>query len=161
MPGTLILALYLVVGLYAAVTYVLGPYIPLATIVLGFGMLVVPYLMLEWVLTPAVALLTGFQARWWSVPAVILLGSPLVVLFTVVTPVVSSGSQTLAVPVPWMAVHAKGTGAPLATIRERLVWWGSLHGLGLLAGWASRRFPTARDGTVKSSPDDTMEGDSA
>ncbi|KAL0630206.1 hypothetical protein Q9L58_010948, partial [Maublancomyces gigas] len=107
MPLKVAFSLYLAGSLYAGLMYFLGPVIPLATIALGFGLLVIPYLALEWVVTPGIALLMGFQARWWSVPAVLVFGAPLVLLFTAITPVVSAGSEAMGVPVPWLAVYAK------------------------------------------------------
>ncbi|WP_348013780.1 hypothetical protein [Roseateles sp.] len=121
--------------------------IPLATIALGFGLLVIPYLMLEWVATPAVALVMGIQSRWWSVPATLVFGVPLVVLLTVITPVVGSGSESLNVPVPWLAVYSKSKSSIMPILRERLLWWGALYTFSLLVGWASRRvLPPSENG---------------
>lgn len=43
MTWPLLLSLYGVVAAYAALTYFLGEIVPLATIVLGFGILIIPY----------------------------------------------------------------------------------------------------------------------
>ncbi|MDC6171138.1 hypothetical protein [Paucibacter sp. XJ19-41] len=133
MPVAVAVTLYLGVLLYAALMYLLGPLVPVATIALGFGLLVIPYLMLEWIATPAVAAFMGFQARW-SVAVALVIGLPLVALFTVITPVVSSGSESLAVPVPWLAVFAKSKSSVMAVVRERLVWWGTLYLSAVVAG---------------------------
>lgn len=137
MPVTVVVVLYVGVLVYAALTYLLGPVIPIATIALGFGLLIIPYLMLEWVATPVVAALMGFQARW-SVVAALIVGLPLVVLFTVITPVVSSGSESLAVPVPWLAVFAQSKSDIMPIVRERLLWWGALYACAMAIGRLSR-----------------------
>jgi len=84
-----------------------------------------------------VAVLAGFQARWCLALA-LLAGLPLVIAFTVVTPVANSGNSSLPVPVQWLSVHtaAKDKVAPI--IRERLVWWLSLYMLSLAGGILSR-----------------------
>jgi len=140
MPLRVLLVFYAVGVLYAAITYFLGPYIPLATIALGFGLLIIPYLSVEWVFTPVLAVLIGFQARWWSIPALLVCGVPVIVLFTVISPVVSSGGESLAVPVPWLAVFTKSRTAVVPIIQERLLWWGLLFAFAAFLGRLSRRY---------------------
>ena len=138
MPLRLLFALYGVGVSYAALMYYLGPAVPVGTIALGFGVLVIVYLAVEWVATPALAIVIGLQARWWSVPVLLLFGTPLVILFTVVSPVVGAGSEALGVPVPWLAVPAKSRPSMAPIIQERLLWWGLLHLAAATAGWFSR-----------------------
>lgn len=138
MTWPILLSLYAVVTTYAALTYFLGELVPLATIVLGFGIFIILYLMLEWVATPMVAAFMGFHARW-SVGTALVFGLPLVVAFTFVTPVVSSGNATLAVPVPWLSVYTKSRVEVLPLIWERLVWWGVLYAVSMLLGLVSRK----------------------
>lgn len=145
MPVVVAIFLYAGVLVYAALMYALGPLAPIATIALGLGLLIIPYLALEWVATPVVAALMGFQARW-SVAAALVVGLPLVVLFAVVTPVVSSGSEFLGVPVPRLAVFAKSKTSIWPVLRERLVWWGALYTCALIVGRLSRHVPTRGGG---------------
>ena len=130
-------AAYAVVLVYAALAFYLGPLVPLGTIVVGFGLLIVPYLALEWVATPVVAVAMGYCARW-SIGASVLLGVPLVALYALVTPVVSSGDPTLSVPVPWLSVYEANKVSIVPMISERLHWWASLYLLSALAGRLSR-----------------------
>jgi hypothetical protein len=148
MPLAAVLALYVPILLYAALALFLGKLVALATIVFGFGLLIFPYLMLEWIATPVVAAVMGFQARW-GVAKALQFGLPLVILFTAVTPVISSGDATLAVPVPWLSVRPVGWAQVIPIVLERLSWWGSVYLVTLLAGLVSRKIkPIA----AKSSP---------
>jgi hypothetical protein len=139
-PIAVLLVFYAAGLLYAALTYYLGPYIPLATIALGFGLLIFFYLAVEWVVAPVLAVIIGFQARWWSLPVLILFGAPVVILFTAISPVVSSGSKALGVPVPWLAVFTASRSAIAPIIQERLLWWGLLFIAAALLGRVSRRY---------------------
>lgn len=47
--------------MYAALMYLLGPVVPIATIALGFGLLIIPYLALERAATPIVAALMIYK----------------------------------------------------------------------------------------------------
>lgn len=138
MTWPILISMYGVVAVYAALTYLLGDLVPLATIALGFGILIIPYLLLEWIATPLVAAIMGFQARW-SIGVALVLGLPLVVAFTFATPVISSGDPTLSVPVPWLSVYAKSRATVLPLIKERLLWWGMLYAVAMLLGLVSRK----------------------
>jgi len=140
MPLRALIAFYAAGLLYAALMYYLGPYIPLATIALGFCLLIFFYLAVEWVAAPALAVIIGFQARWWSLPVLVLCGAPVVILFTAISPVVSSGSESLAVPVPWLAVFSASRSSIAPIIQERLLWWGLLFIAAALLGRLSRRY---------------------
>ena len=131
------LTLYAGVLLYAAVAYFLGPLVPIATIALGFGLLIIPYLFMEWIATPVVAAVMGYQARW-TISGALVFGLPLVVLFTAITPVVSSGNASMSVPVPWLSVFASNKAKVVPIILERLVWWVSLYLVALVTGRISR-----------------------
>jgi hypothetical protein len=137
MPLPFIFALYASILAYGAATYFLGESLQLLTVVVGFGLLIVPYLTFEWVAAPVVALAMGFQARW-SFMTSIVLGVPLVVLFTVITPVISSGNSSLPIPVPWLSVFEIGKSEVIPIIRERLIWWAGAYLAGMLIGWISR-----------------------
>jgi len=137
MPLTLIVTLYLFILAYGAITYALGSFLQVLTVVLGFGLLIIPYLMLEWIATPLVALTMGFQARW-SFSISIFLGVPLIVLFTVITPVVVSGNNSLPMPVPWLSVFEKGRFEVIPIIHERLIWWGGTYMAAVFIGRISR-----------------------
>src|SRR4051794_6177394 len=117
MPLALFLTLYVVIAAYAALAYLLGPLMQLGTIVVGFGLPILLYLGLEWVACPMVAAAAGFHARW-SATTALLLGIPLVALFTFVTPVVGSGNPNLSVPVPWLSVHSSAKDGALAVARQ-------------------------------------------
>lgn len=146
MPFKAALCLHLVPLTYGALMYRLGPVVPIATIALGFGLLIIPYLLLEWVVTPGIAVLMGFQARWRSVPSTLILGGPLVLLFTLVTPVVSAGSEGMGVPVPWLAVYANNKESIIPIIHERLVWWGLAFAASAIAGRMSNFIWKPRNG---------------
>jgi hypothetical protein len=123
--------------LYAAFAVVLGEGVQLVTIVFFFGLLVIPYLALEWVVTPLVAVVSGIYARW-SIALALAAGLPLVLAFTIVTPVVSSGNSSLPVPVPWLSNYSSAKSAVVPIIRERLTWWISVYTLSFAVGLASR-----------------------
>ena len=139
MPRAILLSAYAVALVYAALAFCLGPLVPLGTIVVGFGLLIIPYLALEWIATPVVAIAMGYYSRW-SIGASVLHGVPLVALYALVTPVVSSGDSTLSVPVPWLSVYAANKVSILPIISQRLQWWASLYLLSALAGRLSRVF---------------------
>jgi hypothetical protein len=84
-----------------------------------------------------VAAAAGFHARWSATTALVL-GIPLVALFTFVTPVVGSGNPNLSVPVPWLSVHSSAKEGALAVARQHLVWWGGVYFACLAFGLLSR-----------------------
>lgn len=137
MPLVLIFALYAFILIYGVTAYALGSFLQVVTVVLSFGLLIIFYLALEWIATPFVALAIGFQARW-SFTTSLVLGAPLVVLFTVITLVVSSGNPSLPMPVPWLSVFKKARTEVIPIIHERLIWWGGIYMTGMLIGRISR-----------------------
>jgi len=145
MPKSLIISLYAFILAYGSATYFLGESLQLLTVIVGFGLLIIPYLALEWVASPVVALAMGFQARW-SFRTSIILGAPLISLFTAITPVISSGNSSLPIPVPWLSVFERGRLEVFPIIQERLIWWACAYLTGLLIGWISRFI---RPATVK------------
>ncbi|MGQ5522201.1 hypothetical protein ACUHMQ_02965 [Chitinimonas sp. PSY-7] len=134
-----VVVLYAFIILYAALTFLLGELVPIITIVLGFGMLIIPYLILEWVVTPMIAAVMGFQARW-SLIAAIIFGIPLMFLYTIATPVVSSGNSSLPVPVPWLSVYKTMKHSILPIITERLIWWSGIYLFAAFIGKISCRW---------------------
>lgn len=125
-----IFILYAGIILYAAINLVLGEYVSIITIRVGFGLPIIPYLIIEWIVTPLVVAYSGFQSRWSKKDA-LCVGLPLFVLYTVVTPVVSSGGW---VPVPWLSVFSQELQTVLPIISTRLLWWGGLYSVAYLWG---------------------------
>lgn len=137
MKPQLFLVLGVVIVVYGALTYILGEGLQLITIIFFFGLLLIPYLALEWVITPLVAMVSGIYARW-SVTLALAAGLPLILAFTIVTPVVSSGNSSLPVPVPWLSIFASAKATVAPVIRERLAWWLSLYAICFAVGLISR-----------------------
>ncbi|MCX7514653.1 hypothetical protein [Frateuria sp. STR12] len=134
--------LYKAIFGYAVMCLVLGKMLQVVTVVLGFGLLIVAYLGLEWVATPLVAAYAGVQSRW-SPRRALWAGIPLFVVFTVVTPVVDSGASALPMPVPWLSVFQAKKAEVLPVIEMRLAWWACVYGVAYVLGLFSRRFRPA------------------
>lgn len=122
--------LYAGIILYATLNLLLGEYVGVITIRVGFGLPIIPYLIIEWIVTPLVAVYSGFQSQSSKKDA-LCVGLPLFVLYTVVTPVVGSGGW---VPVPWLSVFSQELQTVLPIISTRLLWWGGLYSVAYLCG---------------------------
>lgn len=133
-----VLHLYLGAFAYAAGTFLIGDLLALLTIWLGFGLLMIVYYWLEWVATPALALVMGYQVRSWSLPRVISLGAPLVTLYAVVTPVFATDSDHMHLSLPWLSVYSKSKSTIVPMLYERLTWWGVLFLIGIAVGLVRR-----------------------
>ena len=124
----------------------LVPFFP-DVIIMSVGLLAHPFFLAEWVATPGAAVALGFQSRWWTVPTVLVVGTPLVALCTALTPVIDAGSEYLHVPVPWLAMPRRSWPGILDVIGQRLLWWGALFFASLACGRLSRVVrPVASDG---------------
>jgi hypothetical protein len=137
MPRVVFLFLYGFTILYAVVSYLLRQYVEIATILIGFGMPILLYLALEYIATPVIACIAGFYARW-SIPFAVIVGYPLVILATVVFPVGNTKSNSLPVPVPWLAAYSASKDDVMREIPERLLWWTSLFLIFLIIGLITR-----------------------
>ena len=134
--GGLLLALYAFTLCYAAVNYLLGEFVALLTLLIGFGLPIFAYLALEYIATPLIGCLAGFQARW-SVLRALLLGYPLLVLAALVFPV-GNTKKAMPVPVPWLAAYEASRDEVMSAMRERIVWLSALFLVLVAAGLASR-----------------------
>jgi len=98
----------------------------------------IAYLAMEWIATPVVAGFAGLQSRY-SHRQALLLGVPLVLLFTVATPTASSGGAGLYVIVPWLSLYQAKKVQMLPVLTQRLEWWAVIYALGYALGVVSRR----------------------
>ncbi|MCG2591727.1 hypothetical protein LZ009_02930 [Ramlibacter sp. XY19] len=139
MGGVLVLfgALFAFAGLYALLCLGLGERMLVVTLVIGFGLPVFLWLAMEWVAPPLVAALAGSSARYFPLCS-LLLGIPLVLVYTFVSPVAMGGSSDFSVPLPWLSVpkvRAKG-------LQDLLLWraqmWLAVYAAVFLLAYVSR-----------------------
>ena len=100
--------------------------------VLGFGLPVLVFLAIEWVLPVAVAAIAGFQNKW-SLQAAIN-AFPLVVVFAAISPFVSGKSTVLPTHLPWMAAAPSSISQAIEAIASRAPWWLLVYVIALFAG---------------------------
>ena len=124
---------------YAALALAVGEDGIIMIEVFGFGLPVLIWPMMEWVIAPLVAITVGLQARE-SIPRA-LLGIPLVLLFALVTPTVKGKNTVIPAEVPWLAHHSFGD-AIVSVLLMRLLLWGGLFFISMVAAMVLRRFKT-------------------
>ena len=128
--------LYGIAGAYALGSLILRETGVIFITVIGFGIPVLAFLLMEWVVPPLVAIFIGLQARWSFARTAY--GLPLVILFAVITPSVHGKNVVLPTNVPWLAAFPASAADAAPIIQTRIVCWGALFLAALMLGRVSR-----------------------
>jgi hypothetical protein len=121
MQPKLIPVLYIFAVFYAVVSCSIRENGIVIINVIGFGLPMLLWWLLEWIAPLAVAVFVGFQARQSFSKA--MFGLPLVFIYALVTPTIRGENDVIPSIIPWLAGFPTSLTKAMPILQERTLLW--------------------------------------
>jgi hypothetical protein len=135
---------YAIAAVYSLLMFLIREDGVLFVEVIGLGLPVLAFLIVEWVLPVLVAVIAGLQIKWALRAAIN--AFPLVIVFACISPFVQGKNIVLPAHLPWMAAAPTSIPQAIEALVSRAPWWLLVYVRALVAGRLMRPPPSTSGG---------------